>query len=804
MRRFLASLVLALAATVALAAQDVVLVLDNSGSMRPLDPTYRSRAAAGVFLDALPADAHVGLILFDHSVRLTNPLALADAAHKAALAQGLKAMDLRGQFTQSPSALEAAILELSLRGRPEAARVIVFATDGLVDTGSPALDRERATWMRGDLVAQAAAARIRIVPVAFTSGADLDTLGLLATRTGGEMVRAVNPEDLTAAYAQVAEFVAAAQPLDAATAAQAAARAEELGEAEKAALETLAAQAGVPVEAVVAGVESAPQVASAEEPMAPTAEVESEQALVDEFMAATPESQADPAASEPPASEPAVSGGGAPLVISQEERAALEEMAKASGVSVEALYRELQSAPSNTTVLIGEKKTGLAANPWPLVYGLVAIIVIGAGVLWRRRRPNPASAGLSTRQAGQSATAESAPEPEAFLLDLHGITDTPTRRITGRQLVVGRSLGTDTEHVDYFIVNKATVGRRHAIIKWKETAHWLVDLGSVNGTYVNDERLLGERMLRAGDRLRFHKFEFEFSAPGQTAARLDTRLLEEQTQLALGETAVVPRKTSRADITDPGDFQATGDFPPPAGVTGRHAVLELTELEADRDAFFSAPESEDLNFEPRRVAGDDDMTYDDRASRSVFETLARRHAGLDPEATVAGPAAGISLDDPDATQAGPAISRISDPEGTLEGPAGMAGASPVSASSADADAFFAGNTMTGLVADLLEDDHTFEVSLPVREEIRLATAEEMLATRVFDDASATGEFEPGQLERTLQFDVTRIQQADFTETDVFPAGKIGPGSASAASIPPSSPDDDDASGFFTDEPPRPR
>jgi predicted component of type VI protein secretion system len=440
----------------------------------------------------------------------------------------------------------------------------------------------------------------------------------------------------------------------------------------------------------------------------------------------------------------------------------------------------------------------------PLVWGLGVLIVLGAGFLWlRRRRPAVIAPAEDPGDVTQPLpAAPPAPEPEAFLLDLHGISDTPTLRITSRQLVVGRSYGTDTEHVDYFIVNKATVGRRHAIIKWKDGAFWLVDLGSVNGTYVNDERLLGERILRTGDRLRFHKFEFEFSAPGQVPARLDTRRMDQQTQLAM-ESTRIPGKPSRADLTDPGDFQTTGDFPAPSGFTLRQSAFELSELEADRDAFFSAPEAGDVNFEPRRVAGDDDMTYDDREARSLFDTLARREASPDPDATHAGAVPGGWPLDADATQAGPvpAVPGATPVSGTSSAPRAQTSLS--GEDTAESDAFFASNTMTGFAADLMEDDRTFEVPLPVREEIRSATPAEMLATRVFDDASATGEFAPGDMERTLQVDATVIRQADFMETDMFTpnATRVNAGNPAPSGARPIAPADDDASDFFTDDPP---
>jgi len=52
------------------------------------------------------------------------------------------------------------------------------------------------------------------------------------------------------------------------------------------------------------------------------------------------------------------------------------------------------------------------------------------------------------------------------------------------------------------IVNDPLASRVHAIFMRRGGVFLLEDLGSHNGTYVNDERILGARFLRSGDLIR--------------------------------------------------------------------------------------------------------------------------------------------------------------------------------------------------------------------------------------------------------------------------------------------------------------
>jgi pSer/pThr/pTyr-binding forkhead associated (FHA) protein len=81
---------------------------------------------------------------------------------------------------------------------------------------------------------------------------------------------------------------------------------------------------------------------------------------------------------------------------------------------------------------------------------------------------------------------------------------------TGR-VTVGRDAGCDLA-----LAGDEEVSRLHAELE-RVGAHWvLADHGlSRNGTFLNGERLLGERPLRDGDTIRFGATQVRFHAPGE-------------------------------------------------------------------------------------------------------------------------------------------------------------------------------------------------------------------------------------------------------------------------------------------------
>lgn len=61
--------------------------------------------------------------------------------------------------------------------------------------------------------------------------------------------------------------------------------------------------------------------------------------------------------------------------------------------------------------------------------------------------------------------------------------------------------------------NSELISRHHCVFSVDDYAVRLRDLGSTNGTFVNDERVTGQLVLNAGDRIRIGRLEFELEIP---------------------------------------------------------------------------------------------------------------------------------------------------------------------------------------------------------------------------------------------------------------------------------------------------
>jgi two-component system cell cycle response regulator len=100
----------------------------------------------------------------------------------------------------------------------------------------------------------------------------------------------------------------------------------------------------------------------------------------------------------------------------------------------------------------------------------------------------------------------------ACVLQIYGGTLGRRYEFDGREFVVGRDTDND------ICVDMTTVSRRHARLFAKNGEAWVEDLGSTNGTLVNDEPIDGPRQLHNGDQLRFGSSILKFIAGGNVEA----------------------------------------------------------------------------------------------------------------------------------------------------------------------------------------------------------------------------------------------------------------------------------------------
>lgn len=377
--------------------KDVVLVLDNSGSMKKNDPNFLVNNAVKEFISQQDENTRVGIVIFDQDVRLPVPLTDASMANRETILNSIENINYKGLYTDSPAGIERAIYELKNNGREEAQKSIIFMTDGIVDTGVPEKDLQKSKWLREDLAPDAADNGIKIFGIAFTEAADFQLIQSISQKTDGEYYRAITVDDLPNVFGQIDQII------------------------------------------------NTPK----EEPE-PVVEV------------VQPE----------PVQVPA------PVV----------EQAPPAPVIIEVPVQTMGEEERIRSMII-------IAAAIVLTLTLLAILIL----LIRRNRELKAGSEVAVQ--------------EAYINDLQGKTDKQTHKLGTKPTMFGRVAGKDTEHLDYIVVNESTIGRRHALIEYKDYSFWIIDQGSINGTFVNGEMVSSEVRLKHGDRIRLHKCDFEFIMP---------------------------------------------------------------------------------------------------------------------------------------------------------------------------------------------------------------------------------------------------------------------------------------------------
>lgn len=105
--------------------------------------------------------------------------------------------------------------------------------------------------------------------------------------------------------------------------------------------------------------------------------------------------------------------------------------------------------------------------------------------------------------SGDAATIEALRPGTALLLVLRGPN-------TGARFLLDAPLTTTGRHPDSDIfLDDVTVSRKHAVFQQEGDSFVVRDVGSLNGTYVNRERI-DSALLRAGDEVQIGKFRLVF------------------------------------------------------------------------------------------------------------------------------------------------------------------------------------------------------------------------------------------------------------------------------------------------------
>ncbi len=382
--------------------RDVVLVLDNSTSMKTNDPQYQLGKSVTEYIARMGDDTNIAIILFDQEARLALPLLPATLDNRERVTAALAQLDYNGTYSDSAAGLEKAVSELQNSGRNNADKYIVFMTDSGVETSDGKIDTERSAWLQQSLAVDIAEAGIRIYALGFARAANSELISTMALKTGGESFHALQADELSAVFTDIFNYMQ-----------------QDAGP--------------VPVDTAAVAVEPPPAL-----PVVVTAPV-------------------------------------APVQpVGQEDR-------------------------TRSMIII------IAAVILILTLGTLIVLLVKRGRIYKQASETHAS--------------------EAYLYDLNGRTSAPRYTLGIKATMFGRVAGKDSGHLDYIVIPESTIGRRHATIEYKDYAYWIMDQGSINGTFVNDVCISSETRLKHGDRIRLHKVEFDFIMPDMEEAG-ETRLAE--------------------------------------------------------------------------------------------------------------------------------------------------------------------------------------------------------------------------------------------------------------------------------------
>jgi two-component system, cell cycle response regulator len=112
---------------------------------------------------------------------------------------------------------------------------------------------------------------------------------------------------------------------------------------------------------------------------------------------------------------------------------------------------------------------------------------------------------------------------ESCLVEIHGPELGKKFVLDEEEFTIGRDVKNN------IVVDLDNVSRRHAKISTRSGKHFVSDLGSTNGTYLNDEEVLQEQPLRSGDFVKVGGSIFKFLQGGN----IETLYHEEIYQLTI-------------------------------------------------------------------------------------------------------------------------------------------------------------------------------------------------------------------------------------------------------------------------------
>ncbi len=284
-----------------------------------------------------------------------------------------------------------------------------------------------------------------------------------------------------------------------------------------------------------------------------------------------------------------------------------------------------RTAPMTSSAFPAEKNNS-AGYELPTQYLVLALVIVlgltglGIVVFFVRRRPRAAHHAPVARQASSGIYT-----PPGLLEDVSGVTNRESYDISGKLTWISRAHGEDSANVRTIVINDELISRDHAFIQYKNSAYWLLDRGSVNGTFVNGERITEEKLLKHGDQIRFARFEFKFLMPQR----------DDLAETVMARVADQP-KSSLSGGTSGLTVASPTQSPPQREVSPNTGASDHPEEDVDDTFHERTLNHEQAKPAPRTGATDDTIVIDsqpveDRSKISQLSPSTDNHIVKSPE-----------------------------------------------------------------------------------------------------------------------------------------------------------------------------
>jgi len=131
-----------------------------------------------------------------------------------------------------------------------------------------------------------------------------------------------------------------------------------------------------------------------------------------------------------------------------------------------------------------------------------------------------------------------------------------TGELTGQEISIDRDMLVGRHQTADILLQQSEISRKHAAFLLKDQSLFLQDLGSSNGTYVNDVQIAAETLLKQGDIVQFASLKFSVFEPAKAledvvesvnAATLGATVVE--TPISQPSEAVAASETAQAEVS---------------------------------------------------------------------------------------------------------------------------------------------------------------------------------------------------------------------------------------------------------------